>query len=545
MRRPRRRHLLAPGISGVITAAVLLTAPEVLATGELSGRLYLTYQHAGTRRASEEFFQQQLEATLRDKLYKDHDLKLNFFLSNDHNLTSKLTHRRYRGELHLAHRYYNFSARLSPRQKITPIELEASSETLANQVAVDIHVPHAPRLRFHYGRRSRYDLGALTGRSEAYRGDLTYRVKMFDFELNRWYTEGKDGTKNTTTVTGGAARLTQPFGPGFLFRSGYDYKLTENQRNGGEKLATANHAVKALMTGKYRELVMGSFVLNSRRLVPREESRPRTSDDNLQFLATAFPRLPLNVDLGWSYLRSKQEFRETLAEYATVQLVMEGDLREKVFGRTQLTKRFVIATRNGIIPANLFSVSLRSRIYEGVDAQGVLNVTQQEEDFAFVKRYQSHANLRFFLRPTSNIRVSPEVQFVKLSDSFSLSNFGSRVFKLVAVYSAAGRMNAGINLRKNVVTNGAQREELSATFTMGFTLRNRSSLNLSYGINDKESENGGSPAAVRVESHTTTFSVQAVVWITKRGSLSGNYTNADREGNHGSSYTSVVYRQDF
>lgn len=513
--------------------------------GELSGRFYLTYQQARSPRVSQEFFQQHVEASLRDRLYKSHDLRLNFYFRNDQNLTNNLTLRRYRGEIHLAHRYYNFSARFSPKQKITPIELEASKETVENQVAVDIHIPDAPRLRFHYGTRSRYDRGTITGRSGEFRGDLTYRVKMFDFELNRWYTESKDGTKNATTVTGGSARLTQPFGQGFLLRSGYDYQLTENQRNGGEKLATANHTFKALMTGNYRQVVTGSFTLNARRLVPREESRPSTSDDNIQFMATAFPRFPLHVDLGWSYLYSKQDIRESLSEYATVQLVLEGEPRRNVFGRTQLTKRFVIDTRNGIIPANLFFVSLRSRVYEGVEAQGELNVSQQDKNFALVERYQSYANLRFFLRPRRNIRINPEIQFVKHSDSFSLNNFGRRVFKLVVVYSATSRTNAGINLRKNVVTNGTQHNEISATFTLGLALRGRSSLNLSYGINDKELKYPGSPMPVPLESRATTFNAQGVVWITKRGSLSGNYTHVDRENGPKNSYTSVVYRQDF
>ncbi|UCH83910.1 MAG: hypothetical protein JSW50_15965 [Candidatus Latescibacterota bacterium] len=545
MRGPRTRLLLATGITGVVVVAALLVAVESLASARLSGRLFLTYQKTSSPRLFQEFFQQQLEATLRDRLFKDHDLRFSLYLRNDQNLTNNLTFRRYRGELQLAHRFYNVNARFSPKQKITPIELQASKETIENQVAVDLHVPKAPRFRFHVGTRSRYDRGVLNGSSSEYRGDLTYRLKMFDFEVNRWYTESENHTKNTTTVTGGSARITQPIGPWFLFRSGYDYQLTENQRNGGPRLTTDNHTVRALLNGNLKETIVGSFSLISRRLVPNGEPRPETSDDNIQFMARAFPKFPLHVDLGWSYLSSKRGFVEMLSEYATAQLLLEGQPRRNVFGRIQLTKRFVIATRNGIVPANIFFVSLRSRVYQGIDLQGELNVNQQEQDFALVPRYQSYTNLRLFMRPTRSIQINPEVRFIKHSDKLSLSNFGRRTYRIVAVYSVANRVNAGFNLRKNIITNGTQRDELAATLNVGFSLRNRSSLNLSYGINEKEIKHVGSPTLAFLDSGATTFNVQAIVWITRRGSLTGNYSNVDRRNGPGSSYTSVAYRQDF
>jgi hypothetical protein len=532
-------------LSGAVVAAVLLIAADAPASGRLSGRLFLTYQKASSPRVFQEYFQQQLEATLRDRLLKSHDLRLTFYLRNNQNLTDDLTFRRYRVELNLNHLYYSVNARISPRQKITPIQLEASRETIENQIAVDLHVPDAPRLRFHYGTRNRYTLGAPTGSSEEYRGDLTYRFKMFDFELNRWYTESKNHTKNTTTVTGGSARFTQPFGRSFLLRSGYEFQLTENQRNGGPRLATANHTVTALMNGNYRELVVGSFSLTSRRLIPEEEARPRTSDDNFQFMTRAFPRFPLHVDLGWSYLHMDQGFFESLAEYATLQFVLEGEPRKNVFGRAQLTKRFVIETRNGIVPANIAFISLRSRVCKGVEAQAELNVTQQDKTFAFIARYQSYTSLRLFLQPTRRWRINPDVRFIKHSDNFSLSRFDRSIVRLAAIYSATSRMNAGINLRKNIVTNGTQRDELAAALTLGFSLRNRSSLNLSYGINEIEIKHAGIPTPVTLDSKTANFNVQAVIWITRRGSLTGNYSNVDRGVGPGSSYTSIAFRQDF
>lgn len=534
---------MIPAIAAAVLAPTLASA-----NGDLSGRFYLTYQKNRTPALSQDFFQQHYEITLRDRVFDAHDIRLSLFLDNDRNLTNDLTLRRYRGQIQLSHPYYHFNANIAPRQEITPLELEPSREVTENQVALDIHLPKQPRLRLVYENRRSYDGGALVSHTTDFRGDMKYRVSIFDLGVTRWYARSRNGAPATTSATGGHIKMAKTFGSVFSIQSGYAYHLTQRQPDGGNEHSAANHTVTASMTGRYEQLVNGSFSLTSRRLRSKNEIERLDNSDTAIFQLRAFPAFPLHVDLGRSYLSAERDSKRTLADYATLGLVFEGRPRAGTFGRIRVDKRFPIDMENGGgIPADVYFASLQSRVYTGVDAQVELSVSEQDEDAVAgqVKRYQSYANLEVTCKPRSTMRFTPEVQLVKHSDRLSLRRFNQRIYRLSASYIPTGQVSIGLSVRRNELINGSRQEQTAVTFNLGLALRNRSTLQLSYGINDAKAQVDPALVSAPDNRHTTTLSAQASIRVGKVGSLTGMYTAVDQRNGPSTEYTSVTYRHDF
>lgn len=247
---------------GYLVLAVLawlaLVAPmNAEARDKLSGRFNITYQNADRPGGRLEYLSERLEATLRDRVMERNDLAITFYIDNARDLASDQTFRRYRGMLNLQNAYYTFSARYTPRQEITPLELPNSVEILDKQLLLHIHPQNLPQIRLSYGGTERFANGHIGNKTTNVRGDLFYTYNIFSVGLSRYHTTTANAVEQKSDVTGADLRATKTYGPKFTFDAGYQYQLTESSRNPGlprtSPTTTSRACSQAAIAGPCRE----------------------------------------------------------------------------------------------------------------------------------------------------------------------------------------------------------------------------------------------------------------------------------------------------
>jgi hypothetical protein len=539
--RHRPRATRPPVWAGV---ALALLPANALAREPLSGRFHLTYQDTRNAGIRQEYFTQRYEATIRDRLFERNNLALTFYFDNADNLTTDLTFRRYRGLLSLENRYYLLSARYTPRQKTSPLEVIPAQETADNQLLLDVRVPQAPRLRLSYGNRDRYFEGQSAGELTELRGDLDYTYRFLTLGLNRYQSKTENASRRENTVTGGDVRVAESFGPEFGFNAGYEYRLNQERRSPGLPTDVTNHNFSGVFTSQYRRYLAATLSLNRRELHIDGAQDSRSTDDN-DFLALLFfPGSPLSLELARTFLRTQSDTALTQSDYATVQALAQGEFWKRTRGRAQVSRRMDIDTINGIVPDHIYFVSVQSTLYPGVDLRADASVSERAKDTFLTDRFQSGSLLDLYLRPWNNVSLVPHIQYVRYDDELSFRHNDRAMYGLTANYFPRGGASLGVDMNRTIVTTGRQSTSNAATFNVGLRLRQRSSLNASYAINRTDFVSNrllwGGP-----DTQLRTLNLMAQVWLVARGSLSLNFTDIEQNGRDASIAYTVSYRQDF
>jgi hypothetical protein len=114
----------------------------------------------------------------------------------------------------------------------------------------------------------------------------------------------------------------------------------------------------------------------------------------------------------------------------------------------------------------------------------------------------------------------------------------------VAANYSVDNINMGGDLRRNHVNNGHRRTDMSFSYNLGVRLRDDATLNLSYGMNQREVFNGLAPD-MRL-TRTQTLNVQGRIRPSRRGQLTMTYGHVfyDESGDE-SNNLAVSYKQDF
>jgi len=532
----------------VIAATFVVVAGGSAANSNLGGRLIWTYQSGKDPVQKQEVFVQHYEAYIRDRLFEKNDMKLAFYFDSSKNLTFDQTLMRYRGELGIFHRNYSLDARYAPRQEITPLQSPIDQEFMEGQATLRVHVPNTPHLRLFYARRAQYLQGLFTGRSRDLRGELTYRWKVFDFGLNRWNTKRTNGTDTGTTVTGGRVRYGQSFGPMLNVQTGYDYQNTVNSRSISiAEINTTNQTFNALLSSFYQNIVSGSFSLVSRRLTTKQITEIKNRNDVIAVNAKFLPTSPLRMEVLWNYLLSEQNGLRNLADYATIQAILTGPRRGRWHGLAQMSRRFVLDVEGaGVIPPNIYYVSLRGDVYRGVDARAEVNISEQHnESFANTRKYQTVSLLELYLKPRSSWLLTLNARSTKYSDRAIFLKNDRFDYGLTANYFARQYFNTSADLRRTEVTIGKRRKDTSFVVNANVVMRGRSTLTLSYGINTVQFLDPGQPEEIDPDKRANTLNLQFQIWVTRRGSFSLNFTDVSRDDGFDTNYLAVNYRQDF
>jgi hypothetical protein len=534
----------------IVAIGILIVASEVIARGDLGGRFILTYQDGKTGLVPQEAFLQHYEATLRDRLFETSELRLGLILDSRKDLVSDLTTRRYRGTIDLRHRYYLFTALITPKQRTTPLELDASRELTENRVALNVTVPKAPQLRLSYTKASTYTDGLFTGRRRELRGDLAYRYKILTLGLNRWY--GKDGnhTERKTHVTGGRVGIAKAFGQSLRVVSAYDDQLTEIIRTSVAsegKQSTRNRVLTATLSGRHKNLVLGSVSTAVRRVDTDDLIALATKNDQLTSRLLFLPARRLQLELGHNYSRTGQAGLNTLLNFATIQINAKAPPHPRWSAWGQLSRRVEIEATGRTMPPNVLFLSARSKVFEGVDVRADYNLSQRNVDIAGTDRYSSSSRLEMALRLRKNLYASPRIVYTNVMDRFTVFRNERVDYRLRINYQARGAVTLGADWRQTQLTTGTQQENTSLVFNLNARLRSRSTLALTYGINESVEKEPLEDVTVEIgpEDRATTFTGQWQVWITRRGSLAFNYTTVDRNNGPDTDFLSVSFRQDF
>lgn len=532
----------------LIIAAALLLVVEDSEANNLGGRLIWTYQSGKDPVQKQEVFVQHYEAYIKDRLFEKNDMKLAFYFDSSKNLTFDQTLLRYRGELGIFHRNYSLDARYAPKQEITPLQSPIDQEFTEGQVTLRVHVPKTPHLRVFYARRAQYLQGLFTGRARDLRGEVTYRWKVFDLGLNRWNTKRTNGTETGTTVTGGRIRYLQSFGPMLNVQTGYDYQRTDRSRSISiAEINTTNQTFNALLSSFYQDIISSSFSLVSRRLTTKQITEVKNRNDVMAFHAKFLPTSPLRMEVLWNYLLSEQNGLRNLADYATIQAVLTGPRRGRWNGLAQMSRRVVLNVEgDGVIPPNIYYVSLRGDVYRGIDARAEFNVSERHRESASTTRkYQTTSLFDLYLKPRPSWLITANVQSIKYSDRTIFLKNDRVNYGLTAHYFARQYFNTSADLRRTEVTTGKRQKNTSFVVNTNVVLRGRSTMTLSYGINTVEFLNPGQPEESDPDSRANTLNFQIQIWVTRRGSFSLNLTDVNRNDGFDTSYLAVNYRQDF
>jgi hypothetical protein len=282
---------------------------------------------------------------LRDQLFQQNNLRLTFYFDNSDNLTDDLTYRRYRGHLDLTHRYYTFGARYEPRQTVTALDLSPSLEAYRNQLSLDIHVPRSPRLRLTYDTRMQYLDAARTVDVLDLRADLSYRYRALDLRANRWRSESRNTNGVVTDVTGASARATRAFSPWVTAAAGYEFSLTESDRNIGPRTTTTNHTLTGSLSWRYRHLMNATATGSTRLLNSEHVVETKTRNDNSNLIFSFLPTRHLRPEISHTYIMNERNGFQITSNYASVQLLADGEFWRRTWGRAQVTRRIDIDTR--------------------------------------------------------------------------------------------------------------------------------------------------------------------------------------------------------
>jgi hypothetical protein len=527
------------GLLGV----VLLTFPmNTMARDRLSGRFYITYQNFDRARGRQEYLSEQFEATLRDRLFERNDLALTFYLDNSRDLVLNQTVRRYRGMLDLQNPYYNFNARFTPRQEISALEQVASVEYEDKQMQLDVHVPDIPRVRLSYGSNERFVQGFGGNRTTDLRGDLFYTYNIFTMGLNRWFTRSENSAKRETTVTGADLRAAKSYGPLFTFDAGYQYQMSEVRPSIGRNQDIANSSLMGLFTSRYRRAVQGSLTLNRRYLTNETNTTFKSTDDNDRLSALFFPLSPVNVELSDTYVRAEQDTLVSKTNYGTVQMLADGNVWWRTRGLLQLTRQFDIETINSIVPDHMYIARLESFDRRGVDLRAEAAVSERVDEDTRAYRYRNTSLFDIYLRPWKNVTLVPRAQFTNFGDVIAFTGNDQANYGFNATWLARA-VNLGTNLTHSVVTSGRESVSNAAAVNISASMRNRSSLSVSYAI--RETDQFGTSTLPEQYDKSHTLNVWGQIWVLPRGSLSVNYTHVDRERLSDTNYVALNYRQEF
>jgi len=532
----------------LLTVLLTLGAAELSATSNLSGRLIWTYQDSKTRTDEQQVFVQQYEAILRDRLLEKNDLRLSFFVNTSKNFTSDLTLLRYRGELGLANNYYRFDAIFSPRQEINALESPIDQEVTEQRYSLDVFVPNTPRVRVYYSQRARYFQGVFDGRIRDLRGDINYRWKVFEFGLNRWNAKSTNTVESNNTVSGGRFRFVQSFSPMLNVQAGYDGQLTERTRSVGlADQKTTNHTFNALVSSFYRQIYSSTFSFMSRHLTTTQLTEIKNRSDVATFQFKFLPTSPLRVDVLWNYLLTQQNGTRNLSDFASLQAVLTGPRRARWHGLVQVTQRFLLQQQgNGVIPPNLYFLTLRGNVYRGINARAEVSVAQKHPDTpSAAATYQNTSLLDLFMKPRPSWLVNFSVRAIKFSDRLYFLQNNRFEYILSTNYFARQYLNIGLDLRRTDVTTGTMQKNTSAVMTAQLQMRDRSTFMFSYGVNEIEFENQDGVASAIPLSRANNMNVQFQLWVTRRGAFSLNYADVRRLDGNDTSYLALNYRQVF
>ena len=116
---------------------------------------------------------------------------------------------------------------------------------------------------------------------------------------------------------------------------------------------------------------------------------------------------------------------------------------------------------------------------------------------------------------------------------------------MTANYFARQYFNAGLDVRRNVLTTGNRRQDTSVVVNASLRMRARSSVTFSYGINEYEVLNDQNAAEFALNTRSNTMNIQMQVWITRRGAVSFTFTEISRDVGIDTRYLALNYIQDF
>ena len=538
----RFAHALCIAIVGV---GVAVDWKEASAGAGLGGRFWLTYQKAGEVQSQQEYFIQHYEAVLRDRLFEQNDLRLTFYFDNSKNLTDDLTYRRYRGHLDVTHRYYSFNARYTPRQQVSPLQLDQTLEASRNQLSLDIHVPNTPRLRLTYDARSQYLNQTRSVNIEDLRADLQYRYRVLELRANRWTSTSKNGNDLQTDVTGASARATKTFNEWLTAGGSYEYSLTESDRKIGPLSTVTNHTVNGLFSGRYRNVMSAVLAGSTRRLSHEDIVNTDSRDDNVNFVLSFLPTGHVRPEASHTYIMTDQNGSRITSDYASLQVLVDGNLQKRTWGRAQVTRRFDVDTQGGVLPSHIYMVSARSGLYRGIDFRGELTANEAVYDSPIVDRFQTSSLFDLYLAPWRSTIITPHVQYTRYSDELSFVHNDQETWGITVNYiPRSPRMSIGMDVNRAKVNTGFRRMDTAGSVNLSMSLRSRSSFNVSYGIRETEWYESGAGSVPGI-SRANTLNAHAQVWVARRGSISINYTGVDRNPEKDSEQLAVTYRQDF
>lgn len=515
------------------------------AAAGLGGRFWWTYQLNSDPQAEQEYFIQHYEAILRDRLFEQNDLRLTFYLDNSDNLNNDLTYRRYRGHLDLTHRYYSFTARYSPRQTVSALELTPTLEAYRNQLSLDVHVPRSPRVRLTYDARSQFFDATRTVDVEDVRADLQYRYRVLELRANRWRSESRNGNQLTTDVTGASARVTKAITPWTAASAAYEFALTESDRATGPVSTTTNHTLSGSFSWRYRHVLNATAAGSTRRLQREYVVDTSNRDDNLNLILSFLPTAHFRPEVSRTYILTDRDGYQVTTDYASFQILADGEVWRRTWGRAQVTRRLDIDTRGGVLPSHIYLTALRSTLYEGIDVRVELNANEAVEDTPLRDRFQTSSLFEMYLLPWRSMTVTPHVRFTRFSDELSFTGNDQSLLGLTATWAPRyPRMSVGFDANRTEVTTGFRRLDTAGALNLSLFLRGRSTLNASYGIRETERYDTGAGSAPGI-SRSNTLNLQGQVWLTRRGSLSIVYTGVDRNPEGDSDQFAATFRQDF
>ncbi len=516
---------------------------DARAGADIGGRFWLAYQQYKDPMEEREYFVQHYEAVLRDRLFSYNDLRLTFYFDNSDNLENDLTYRRYRGHLDLTHRYYTLGMRYAPRQKVSALELQPSLEAYRNQWSLDIHVPNTPRLRFTYDSRSQYLNDARTVDIDDVRANINYRYRLLDLRAHRWHTESRSTNSLTTDVTGAGANAVKMFGPWVSASAGWDFSLSETDRAIGPKTTTTNNTFTGSLSWRYRRLMNALAAGSTRYLNTEQVTETKNRYDNLNLILSFLPTRHLRPEVSQTYIMTEANGNRVTTNYASLQLLADGEVWRRTWGRAQVTRRVDIDTQGGVLPNHIYQVSVRSNLYRGIDFRVELNSNESLYDLP--ERFQNSSVLELYLLPWRSVLITPYVRYLNRNDGITFRGNDQAVSGLTATWSPRyPRMSLGFDANRSEQTTGQRRVDTAGSVNLSLYLRERSTFNISYGIRETD-RFGGGPGSLSGLSRANTLNVQGQVWLTRRGSLSIVYTDVDRDPDNNSGQFSATYRQDF
>lgn len=518
---------------------------EAGAGAELGGRFWLAYQQYQDPQEDRDYFVQHYEAVLRDQLFRQNNLRLTFYFDNSDNLTNDLTYRRYRGHVDLTHRYYTFGMRYAPRQKVSALELQPSLEAYRNQLSLDIHVPDTPRLRLTYDARTQYLDEARTVDIKDARANLDYRYRVVDMRAHRWHTESRSTNSLTTDVTGAGVNALKMFGPWVAASAGWDFSYTESDREIGPTTTTTNNTLTGSLSWRYRHVMNALASGSTRYLTTEHVAQTKNQYDNYNLVFSFLPTRHVRPEVSQTYIMTETNGARVTTNYASLQILADGEVWRRTWGRAQVTRRTDLDTQGGVLPNHIYLVAIRSTLYRGIDLRAELTSNESLYDSPVIEKFQNSSVLEFYLVPLQGTLITPYVRYLNRSDEITFRGNDQAVAGLTATYSPRfPRMSLGFDANRTELTTGLRRVDTAGSVNLSLYLRERSSFNASYGIRETDRFQGGNGIAEGL-SRAKTLNLQGQVWLTRRGSLSIVYTGIDRDPERDTSQFSLTYRQDF